>query len=131
MVGYGAVVAGLGWVLRAPPAAASRFGSLAALEQALERGQPTLVVVYSVNCALSMAARPVVDHLERQAGSRMQVLRLEARSPAGAALADQQGLLLTPSFLLFNGGGLKEDEYSLTLNRSRVIYWLDQQTVSP
>jgi hypothetical protein len=33
--------------------------------------------------------------------------------------------------LLLNSAGLREEEFTLVLDRARVMYWLNQQTITP
>jgi hypothetical protein len=53
-----------------------------------------------------MAARPVVDGIERRFSDRLTVLRLDMQSPAGATLSREMGALYTPTFLLFDPRGV-------------------------
>jgi thiol-disulfide isomerase/thioredoxin len=117
--------------LRTPRKLMARFDGLAAFDQALRDPRPTMLEFYSDNCGVCMAMKPVMDRLEQAVGHRLQILRLNVADPIGLQLADRYGVTLTPTFLLLNGAGLKDEEFTLVLDRARVLYWLDQQTVAP
>lgn len=128
-----AYAAGAGWLarrLRAPRSQLARFEGRAAFDRALRDPRPTMLEFYSDNCALCMAMQPVVGRLEQEAGHRLQILRINAGEPAGLALANRYDVSLTPTFVLLNGAGLKDEAFTLVLDRRRVLYWLDQQTIS-
>jgi hypothetical protein len=72
-----------------------------------------------------------LDRLQKDAGRRLQVLRVNVKDGIGAQLADQYAVTFTPTFVLFGSTGAKEEEYTLVLDRARVLYWLDQQTITP
>jgi hypothetical protein len=78
-----------------------------------------------------MAMRPAMERLQRRAGRQLQILRVNVRDPIGAQIADRYGVTFTPSFLLISSHGIKEEEFTLVLDRARVLYWLDQQTITP
>jgi thiol-disulfide isomerase/thioredoxin len=119
------------FVLRTPRAKLARFDDVAAFDKVLRDTRPTLLEFYSENCGVCMAMRPVMDRLEGDAGHRLQILRVNVKDPIGRKLADRYRVTFTPSFLLFNSYGSKEEEYTLILDRARVLYWLDQQTIAP
>ncbi len=52
-----------------------------------------------------MAARPVVDGIERHYSDRLTVLRVDMQSPAGASLSREWGAVFTPTFVLFDADG--------------------------
>jgi thiol-disulfide isomerase/thioredoxin len=131
LAGYG-VAAYIGYRLwRTPEKKLATFDALAAFDKALRVNRPTLLEFYSDNCGVCMTMRPVIDRLERQAGPRLQVLRVNVKDAIGAQIADRYEVSFTPTFLLFGSTGVKEEEYTLVLDRARVLYWLDQQTISP
>jgi thiol-disulfide isomerase/thioredoxin len=109
----------------------AQFDALAAFDKVLRDNRPTLVEFYSDNCGVCMTMRPVMDRLEGDAQHRLQVLRVDVKDSVGAQLADRYAVTFTPTFMLFNSNGSKEEEYTLVLDRARVLYWLDQQTISP
>lgn len=119
------------FVMRTPRAKLAHFDELAAFDKVLRDTRPTLLEFYSENCGVCMAMRPAMDRLESDAGHRLQILRVNVKDPIGRQLAERYRVTFTPSFLLFNSYGSKEDEFTLVLDRARVIYWLDQQTLSP
>ena len=121
----------LGYALRTPPARLSHFDGMAAFDAVLRGPRPTLLEFYSESCGVCMAMRPVMDRLERDAGHRLQILRINVKEPFGIEVADRYGVTFTPTFLLFNSIGSREEEFVLVLDRARVMYWLDQQTITP
>src|SRR5436190_525627 len=86
--------------LRTPPAKIATFDTLDQFTQALRGRLPTLVEFYSDHCGLGMAARPALDRLERELGSRLRVLRIDLADPIGADLANRYGVNLAPTFIL-------------------------------
>lgn len=71
-----------------------------------ESQQPVLIEFYSDYCAGCLAARPLVDGLERELGDRLRVVRLNVASPAGMDLAIQlQADQATPAFVLLGSNG--------------------------
>jgi thiol-disulfide isomerase/thioredoxin len=116
--------------LRTPPAQAPQFSALGAFDQALRDPRPTMLAFYSNNCAVCMALKPVVEQLEQEVGHRLQILRVNVGNPVGLQIANRYGVTLTPTFMLLNGAGLKDEAFTLFLDRPRVRYWLDQQTIS-
>ena len=117
--------------LRTPRQQLARFDGLAAFDQALRDPRPTMLEFYSDNCGVCMAMKPVMDRLEQDVGHRLPILRIDVAGAIGRQLADRYGVTFTPTFLLLNGAGMKDEEFTLVLDRPRVLYWLDQQTVAP
>ena len=116
--------------LRTPPAKIVTFDTLDQFTEALGgRLLPTLVEFYSDHCGLGMLARPALDRLERDLAQRLRVLRIDVADPVGADLANRYSVNLAPTFVLFNANGIHEDQFSLRLDRARVLHWLDQQTI--
>ncbi len=128
---YAAAAVAARQALRTPAGRLARFDALAAFDRVLLDNRPTLLEFYSDNCGVCMAMRPVLDRLEHDAANRLQILRIDVKDPTGAQIANRYNVNFTPSFLLFNSLGIMEEEYTLMLDRSRVLYWLDQQTISP
>jgi len=116
---------------RTPREKLAQFDSVAAFENTLRENSPTLLEFYSDNCGVCMTMRPVVDRLEKDAGRQLQMLRVNVKDDVGAKLADKYEITFTPTFVLFGSSGVKEDEYTLLLDRARVMYWLNQQTITP
>lgn len=52
-----------------------------------------------------MAARPIVDRLEKDFEGRLIVIRLNAQEPAGRILGERYGLRYTPTFVLLDAEG--------------------------
>lgn len=52
-----------------------------------------------------MAARPVVDGIEREHHGRLIVLRLDVQDPVGREIGDRLGFRVTPTFIFFDGSG--------------------------
>ncbi len=125
----GAVALGRG--LRISRNRLASFDGMAAFEAVLRGPRPTLLEFYSENCGVCMAMQPTMDRLERDAGHRLQILRINVKEPIGTDIADRYGVTFTPTFLLLNSLGAPEEEFTLVLDRARVMYWLDQQTITP
>ena len=128
---YSAGAVALGRVLRAPRERLTHFDGMAAFEAVLRGPRPTLLEFYSENCGVCMAMQPAMDRLERDAGHRLQMLRVNVKEPIGIEIADRYRVTFTPTFLLFSSLGAREEEFTLVLDRARVMYWLDQQTITP
>jgi hypothetical protein len=112
--------------LHAAPPQRRQFDAVAAFDRVLREGRPTLLEFYSEKCAASLFNRPLVDQLERAAGHRLQILRVSSDDAIGLALANRYQVNFTPTFILFNERGEKEDEFLWVVNRGRVLYWLSQ-----
>ena len=52
-----------------------------------------------------MAAKPIVDGIEREHGAALEVIHLNIQDAAGAKLAEEFGAQYTPTFLLFDSQG--------------------------
>jgi thiol-disulfide isomerase/thioredoxin len=68
-------------------------------------GEPVLLELFSPYCLACLAAKPAVAGLERDYRARITVLRVDIHSEAGASAMAKYGLDVTPSFVLFDGGG--------------------------
>lgn len=68
-------------------------------------GQPVLLELQSPYCLACMAARPLVDGIEREHAGRLRVIRLDVQESAGRTIADRFGLRVTPTFVLFDSQG--------------------------
>jgi hypothetical protein len=51
-----------------------------------------------------MAAKPVVDGIEREHAQSLVIVRLNFQDPVGQVLADRFQVSYTPTFLFFNAG---------------------------
>jgi thiol-disulfide isomerase/thioredoxin len=52
-----------------------------------------------------MAAKPIVDGIEREHGERLRVIRVNVQDTAGQVLADRYRFEFTPTFVLFDADG--------------------------
>ena len=52
-----------------------------------------------------MAARPVVDGIEREHQGRLIVLRLDVQDPVGREIGSRFGFRVTPTFIFFDSSG--------------------------
>jgi thiol-disulfide isomerase/thioredoxin len=71
-------------------------------------GAPVLLELQSPYCLGCMAARPVVDRIERAHAERLDVLRVDIQDPAGRELAAEFASQFTPTFIFFDGDGLEQ-----------------------
>ncbi len=128
MAAYIGVCGALMIWLRTPRAKAIPFNALTAFEQAIQNGTPTLLEFYSDMCAACMANRPFLDEFENAHGPRLQILRVNVNDPGiGRALADRYAVTFTPTFILLDERGQKQEEFLYAFNRNRVLYWLNQR----
>lgn len=115
--------------LRTPRAKAIPFSALTVFDQAIQSGTPTLLEFYSDMCAACMANRPFLDEFENANGPRLQVLRVNVNDPGlGRVLSDRYAVTFTPTFILLDERGQKQEEFLYGFNRNRVLYWLNQRT---
>lgn len=68
-------------------------------------GQPVLLELQSPYCLGCMAARPIVDKIEREHARQLVVIRMNVQEPAGRAVAERFGFRATPTFILFDRQG--------------------------
>jgi len=68
-------------------------------------GTPVLVELQSPYCLACMAARPVVDRIERTFAGRLEIIRVNIQDPAGRRLAADFSSQFTPTFIFFDAGG--------------------------
>ncbi|MEE9216542.1 MAG: thioredoxin family protein [Anaerolineales bacterium] len=52
-----------------------------------------------------MAAKPIVDGIERVHEGKLTVIRLNIQDPAGEALLERYEFRFTPTFIFFDGAG--------------------------
>ena len=52
-----------------------------------------------------MAAKPIVDGIEREHEQKLTVIRLNVQDPAGEALLERYEFRFTPTFIFFDGAG--------------------------
>lgn len=113
--------------LRPPPTPRTEFDALAAFDRVLQEGRPTLLEFYSDDCAVCIANRPLIEGLENEVGHSLQILRINAKDAIGLAVADRYRVTFTPTYLLFNGRGEKEEEFVFVINLPRTLYWFNRQ----
>jgi thioredoxin-related protein len=73
-----------------------------------------------------MAAKPIVDGIEREHGAGLNVIRLNIQDPAGKELANQFGFHYTPTFVLFDGDGDVMGRWAGTIDPRQVRLLLGQ-----
>ena len=86
---------------------------------------PTLVQFYSPYCVGCMAAKPMVDQLEKDYRSKLQVYRLSIDEEPGASLMSELNVLFTPTFILFDKLGNQISGSVLMLDRNRIVHDLE------
>lgn len=52
-----------------------------------------------------MAAKPIVDGIERQYGERLTVIRLNIQEPVGQRMGERYDFAFTPTFILLDPEG--------------------------
>jgi len=52
-----------------------------------------------------MAAKPIVDGIEREHGRQLSIIRLNIQDPAGEALLERFEFSFTPTFIFFDADG--------------------------
>jgi thioredoxin-related protein len=67
-----------------------------------------------------MAAKPVVDRLEREKAGRLQVIRLNYLEPVGREVGRRLGVRSTPTFIVFDAEGREIGRSTRNVNRSLV-----------
>lgn len=101
------------------------FDTYDELCELLDNGvKPSVVEFYSEHCALCSTMKPVVDRLEREAGRRLQVLRINIDKEPGKTLMDQYDVLFTPTFVHFDRNGRVVSQTVGLLHRARILYEL-------
>jgi thioredoxin 1 len=89
-------------VLRTP---GDSFTSLAALEEQLAGGRPTVVQFYSNTCSICLTSKPKVDQLERDLADQVDLLRLNVKGAPGDQLAYRWQVSSLPTFFVVSGEG--------------------------
>ncbi len=90
------------WLLRP---SASGLADAAQVRQRIGAGVPVLLELQSPYCLGCMAARPVVDRIERTSTDRLEVIRLNIQDPGGRQLAADFAAQFTPTFIFFDAQG--------------------------
>ncbi|UCH59794.1 MAG: thioredoxin family protein [Anaerolineales bacterium] len=52
-----------------------------------------------------LAAKPIVDGIERDHAGQLIVLRVDVQDPVGKIMAREQSVIATPTFILYNAQG--------------------------
>lgn len=52
-----------------------------------------------------MAAKPIVDGIEREHGQQLRIIRLNIQDPVGEALLERFEFRFTPTLIFFDGAG--------------------------
>jgi thiol-disulfide isomerase/thioredoxin len=68
-------------------------------------GTPVLLEFQSPYCIACMAAKPLVDQIEKDHAGRLVVLRLNAQDASRRTLAARFGFAYTPTFVLLDADG--------------------------
>ena len=108
LAGLALVVAfSAGWLVLRP--GLSDVDSVAAAEQVINSGRPTLVEFYSNYCVGCMAVRATVDDLvgesEQRFGDELSILRIDIHTELGRALRERYGFSYSPEFVMFDDAG--------------------------
>ncbi len=69
------------------------------------RGSPVLLFLYADTCGVCLAARPIMDRLERELDGHADVLRLNIAEEAGQQARERFGTTMVPSIILLDGRG--------------------------
>ncbi len=93
----------LAFVLLRP--SASESADLDQVRARIGAGTPVLLELQSPYCLACMAARPVVDRIERAYADRLEVTRLNIQDPVGQQLAAEFAASFTPTFIFFDAQG--------------------------
>lgn len=101
--------------------------SVTAVRRMLSNGsRPSVVQFFSRYCVGCLAVKPVVDQLEKEAGDRIQIIRLNIDEEPGKSLAEEHRIVFTPSFVYFDAQGTRLRESTFIIDRSRILYELEQ-----
>ena len=101
--------------------------SVNAVRRLLNNGnRPSVVQFFSRYCVGCLAVKPVVDQLEKEAGDRIQIIRLDIDEEPGKSLAEEHRIVFTPSFVYFDARGTRLRETTFILDRSRILYELEE-----
>lgn len=105
LTALGALVLGfvLAFLLLHP--SASGLADADQVREQIGAGTPVLLELQSPYCLGCMAARPIVNRIEREHADRLQVIRLNIQDPAGRQLAADFASTFTPTFIFFDALG--------------------------
>jgi thioredoxin 1 len=76
-----------------------------AIESQIGQGTPVLLEFQSEYCLGCMAAKPIVDGIERDYAGRLKVIRINLQQVGAQLLAAKYGCRYTPTFFFFNAQG--------------------------
>lgn len=72
-----------------------------------------------------MALKPMVDRLEKELADGAQVLRIDVRSDSGRKLAQSLGLVMVPTFIVFDKSGTEVWRKVGLANRQELLSHLE------
>jgi thiol-disulfide isomerase/thioredoxin len=101
--------------------------TLQQFEQMLKTGQhATVVEFFSSYCMACIAAKPIVDGFEAEAGEHVQIIRLNIDQEPGKTLVEEYGVVFTPTFVYFDADGNRLRESVGVLDKARFLYELER-----
>ena len=101
--------------------------TVSAVRNAVRNGEtPTLIQYYSEQCVGCMAMKPLVDSLEKEAGQRLQIIKLDIHDEPGKTLMKDHDVVFTPTFVFFDTEGNPVMTSSLILDKPRILYEMEQ-----
>lgn len=77
-----------------------------------------------------MAAKPIVDGIEREHGQQLSIIRLNIQDPAGEALLERFEFRFTPTFIFFDEAGEELQRWVGAINSSEVHQLLENRSGS-
>ena len=96
--------------LRLRPGAGTALGS-EEIEHLVGSGTPVLLHLYSNYCVVCMAAKPVMDGMEKELGRHVRFVRVDVASSTGKKIGMSVGLDLVPAFIGYDGAGKERWRY--------------------
>ncbi|MFQ5922688.1 MAG: thioredoxin fold domain-containing protein [Anaerolineales bacterium] len=72
-----------------------------------------------------MAAKPIVDGIEREHEDRLKVIRLNIQDPAGEALLERFEFRFTPTFIFFDETGEEVQRWLGAIDSAQVRQLLE------
>ncbi|HLY67489.1 MAG TPA: thioredoxin family protein [Chloroflexota bacterium] len=75
------------------------------LEQVVGGGTPVLLELYSNYCVVCMAAKPMVDGMEKELGRHVRFVKVDVGTLPGKKIAAYVGLDLVPTFIGYDREG--------------------------
>lgn len=105
LAALGALLIGLAAAYRLLQPGPSSLASAQEVRTQIGAGTPVLLEFQSAYCLGCMAARPVVDRIERESEGRLKVIRLNLQDPQAADLVTEFGFVYTPTFIFIDAQG--------------------------